>query len=942
MADGDPSIMNDAGEDASASDSDMHQIVQLSKYQDPEQHDGFWKQYLLFAGKVRYLVEGEPFNYFVLSVIVLAGFLVGVQTDPRMDPSIVLVCEEAVGDELLMFCKKEKYVAASNFFEILDFTILGIFGLECILKMVAEGLQPMRFFYNAEWRWNNFDFWVVVVCLPWGDILDADSGGTGSLRILRLARLMRLMKLIKKVPQLRMIVMGLLGGIKSIGYILLLLMLLFYIFAILGIQLFRDNDPYHFGDLHSAFFTLFRAATLEDWTEVMYANYFGCDIYPYTDYKGEHPSADNLIHPKNLYCHAYNKDKNAAPYFAAIYFPVFVLSCGLVTLSLFVATVTMSMTESMEAMKEEQEEADRQRRLAKAMKGQMQRANSVKIDDDVENLSSKRKDQDRMQGMLMNAWDGVDFTEMLGKQTEAKFKGSPLKLRYMKVAIKARSVAEHKVFNNIVIAAIMVASVLVGVETETGTTEAITAIDILIFAIFVLEFLVKVAAEGDEPWAYYYDSWNCFDFLIILGSVLDYGKVITQGGIVKVFRLARLLRVLKLLRSLPQLQVITSALMKGMNSILIIGVILMIFLYFFAIMGNIAFPSDTFHFGRIGWSVLTLWRAATGEDWTDLMYINLYGCDKFGYDMTNEEPCDYYNPQLIRNCCPCGNPDHPLNHQEGITSYYNPDQLIIPGANVTEHVTQYGSECSTGLLSVSFFVIFFVLGGLVLLTLFIGVVTTSMEEASAQQREEADVNERVLEICTAEGLTEDIITMYRHVFNMLDVDGGGSIEEDELKIGLQSIGKNPSTTELRKMMREVDDDDSGAIDFAEFVQFMLNLKQKKKSLRQAAKAVMAAQKLKASLSAREVENSQEGVGVTNDEKVMKISTRDQIENDNISEQSTGIVLGKLSPAAQHAGLNVPAAGESYLVVPLQDAKIHPSSLRKVNSISSNNKVVPEG
>jgi len=372
----------------------------------------------------------------------------------------------------------------------------------------------------------------------------------------------------------------------------------------------------------------------------MYTNYFGCDIYPYTDYKGNHKSADNLIHPKKLYCHAYNEDKTPHQVFAAIYFPSFILGCGLVTLSLFVATVTMSMTESMEAMKEEQEEADRQRRLAKAMKSTVARQSSLK---DVDNAlavgeggktAAEARDHAKMQAVLMNAWEGVDLTEMLGKQTEEKFKGSPLKLRYMKMSIKAGFIAENKYFNQLVIAAIMVASVLVGVETEMGNSDAIKIIDYLIFAIFVLEFVVKVVAEGERPWAYYYDAWNVFDFLIILGSLLDYTKVIRQGGIVKVFRLARLLRVLKLLRSLPQLQVITSALMRGMNSILIIGVILMIFLYFFAIMGNIAFPSDTFHFGRIGWSVLTLWRASTGEDWTDLMYINVYGCDKFGYDMS--------------------------------------------------------------------------------------------------------------------------------------------------------------------------------------------------------------------------------------------------------------------------------------------------------------------
>jgi hypothetical protein len=456
---------------------------------------------------------------------------------------------------------------------------------------------------------------------------------------------------------------------------------------------------------------------------------------------------------------------------------------------------------------------------------------------------------------------------------------------------------------------------------------------------------VKTVAEGLQPWAYFYDSWNCFDFLIIMGSILDYTGVISNGGIVKVFRLARLLRVLKLLRSVPALQVIVSALMKGMNSILIIGVILMIFLYFFAVMANIAFPSDTFHFGRIGWSVLTLWRASTGEDWTDLMYINLYGCDKFGYDMSNNEPCDYYNPQLIKNCCPCANPDHPMNDPALGEPWYVESQVIFYGMevnrNTTADITQYGSECSAGLISVMYFVVFFVLGGLVLLTLFIGVVTTSMEEASAQQREEAEVKERVLEIQEAEGLDDETIAMYETVFKMLDVDGGGSIEEDELKIGLATIGRNPSNAEIRQMMKEVDEDDSGEIDLAEFVQFMLNLKNQKErraTLKAAASAIIAANVLVPSDNG---ENSAKDAG---DERVIKITTRDQIES--TKEPSTGIVLSKMQ-STEHVGLNVPAAGENYLVAPEAgesprdgDMKVHPSSSRK--KPASTNKIVPEG
>lgn len=76
-----------------------------------------------------------------------------------------------------------------------------------------------------------------------------------------------------------MIVMGLIGGLRSIGYIVLLLFIIFYLFAVAGITFFRANDPWHWLNMGRAMVTLFRAATLEDWTDIMYINIYGCDRY---------------------------------------------------------------------------------------------------------------------------------------------------------------------------------------------------------------------------------------------------------------------------------------------------------------------------------------------------------------------------------------------------------------------------------------------------------------------------------------------------------------------------------------------------------------------------------------------------------------------------------------------------------------------------------------
>ena len=167
---------------------------------------------------------------------------------------------------------------------------MAIFIIEIVVKMVAEGNRPHDFFKDA---WNVFDFLIVVVgLLPFGG---------SAVTALRLVRLLRVLKLVRALPKLRILVMGLLRSLSSIAYIGLLLGLLFYLYvhvptvrtcthalllwrlthrcdaryAVLGVSVFGTNDPMLMGTLHIAFLTLFRCATLEDWTDVMYINMLG-------------------------------------------------------------------------------------------------------------------------------------------------------------------------------------------------------------------------------------------------------------------------------------------------------------------------------------------------------------------------------------------------------------------------------------------------------------------------------------------------------------------------------------------------------------------------------------------------------------------------------------------------------------------------------------------
>jgi voltage-gated sodium channel len=162
--------------------------------------------------------------------------------------------------------------------EVLEIIILGIFVLEFILKVLAEGTRPWNYFRETI---NFFDFIVIVICFM-ALVLSKYGNGSGSdpevqgngVQTLRLLRLLRLLKLLDGIPQLRIIVIGVYRGLTSISFIFSLLMLVFYIYAIIGLSLFRENDPSHFKNLHTAMLSLFRGSTFEDWTDIYYINYY--------------------------------------------------------------------------------------------------------------------------------------------------------------------------------------------------------------------------------------------------------------------------------------------------------------------------------------------------------------------------------------------------------------------------------------------------------------------------------------------------------------------------------------------------------------------------------------------------------------------------------------------------------------------------------------------
>jgi hypothetical protein len=62
---------------------------------------------------------------------------------------------------------------------------------------------------------------------------------------------------------------------------------------------------------------------------------------------------------------------------------------------------------------------------------------------------------------------------------------------------------------------------------------------------------------------------------------------------------------------------------------------------------------------------------------------------------------------------------------------------------------------------------------------------------------------------------------FKEAFAIFDKDGDGSITCSELGMVMKSLGQKPTEAELLAMVKEVDADQNGEIDFPEFLTMML-------------------------------------------------------------------------------------------------------------------------
>ena len=199
------------------------------------------------------------------------------------------------------------------------------------------------------------------------------------------------------------------------------------------------------------------------------------------------------------------------------------------------------------------------------------------------------------------------------------------------------SLSKSAFFNRFIIITILLAGVVVGAQTyKDFALENIAVLhflDQIILAIFTVEALIKILAEGNRPLNYFKNPWNVFDFAIVAACLLE--PVLQLGGaFLPVLRLLRILRVLRLITAIPKLQLLVTCLLKSLPSMFYVSILLFLLFYVYGAMAVFLFgENDPIHFRNLQTSILSLFRVVTLEDWTDVMYINMYGSNAYGYSM---------------------------------------------------------------------------------------------------------------------------------------------------------------------------------------------------------------------------------------------------------------------------------------------------------------------
>nr|XP_032819302.1 voltage-dependent L-type calcium channel subunit alpha-1D-like [Petromyzon marinus] len=504
--------------------------------------------------------------------------------------------------------------------EILSFFDIGftaVFTTEIVLKMTAYG----AFMHTGSFLRNYFnilDCFVVTVSLVSFGI---QSSAISVVKILRVLRVLRPLRAINRAKGLKHVVQCVFVAIRTIGNIVIVTTLLQFIFACIGVQLFKGrffactDESKNTEAECKGLFIWYKEGNL-DYPEVReriwYKNDFNFDnvmagmmtLFTVSTFEGW---------PQFLYRAIDSSKEDIGPIYnnrveMSVFFIIYIIIIAFFMMNIFVGFVIVTF----------QDQGEKEYRNCELDKNQRQCVEYAI------NARPLRRFIPR-NPYRYNVW----------------------------------YVANHPAFEYSMFALIVANSLCLGMQHYGQSEEFSHVMDVLnlIFTfLFTGEMIVKIIAY--KPRGYFTDPWNVFDFLIVVGSIVDVllSKLDTSEGSSRIsitfFRLFRVMRLVKLLARGEGLRILLWTFIKSFQALPYVALLIVMLFFIYAVIGMQMFGKIALqdgaeinrnnNFQTFPQAVLVLFRCATGERWHEIMLACMPGkrCDeKSDYSPGEEFTC---------------------------------------------------------------------------------------------------------------------------------------------------------------------------------------------------------------------------------------------------------------------------------------------------------------
>ncbi|KAM9784218.1 voltage-dependent P/Q-type calcium channel subunit alpha-1A isoform 8-T8 [Syngnathus typhle] len=575
------------------------------------------------------ITEWPPFEWMILATIIAN--------------CIVLALEQHLpdGDKTPL---SERLDATEMYF-------IGIFCFESGIKILALGFA---FHKNSYLRngWNVMDFVVVLTGIL------STVGSDFDLRTLRAVRVLRPLKLVSGIPSLQVVLKSIMKAMIPLLQIGLLLFFAILMFAIIGLEFYmgkfhttcfdnhtgeiREEFPCgteppsrlcpegttcrkywlgpnygitQFDNILFAILTVFQCITMEGWTELLY----------------------------------YSNDASGSAWNWMYFIPLIIIG-SFFMLNLVLGVLSGEFAKERERVENRSEflKLRRQQQIERELNGYLEwicKAEEVLLaDDENENDydGSRRRatKNHKSKAELLNPEEGEGDLAVASPFARASLKSSKLevstfKRRERRLRFLIRHIVKSQAFYWTVLCLVGLNTLCVAVvhyDQPEPLSDFLNYAEFLFLGIFLTEMFVKMYGLGKQ--AYLNSSFNCFDCIVICGSIFEVLWSFIQPGTsfgISVLRALRLLRIFKVTKYWASLRNLVVSLLNSMKSIISLLFLLFLFIVVFALLGmqlfggqfNFENGTPSTNFDTFPAAIMTVFQILTGEDWNMVMYSGI-------------------------------------------------------------------------------------------------------------------------------------------------------------------------------------------------------------------------------------------------------------------------------------------------------------------------------